>query len=145
MTIRGVGLVASLIIATATVAPAQELLASPAPRPTPCTVPTPTDSHVNFPDRVILSPQSIANFKRFNADGFGSMIVIVHYDGSVRALIAPTRDIDTALHHALTVFALDIRTSSRVACGDTIGAFLIHFAVPSGSASAVLMQPPAHR
>ncbi len=117
----------------------------PSAQRTPCAVATPKDVFLDLPHRIVISDDSISNFERHNADGYGSMIIMTHYDGSVRTIIAPTADIDAKLHAVLDRFARSVVSKPIVACGLASAILMVHFAVPSGAISAAEIHPPSKR
>jgi uncharacterized RDD family membrane protein YckC len=115
----------------------------PKPDLATCSVPIPSRIHFRWPKRVAMTSQSMWTFERYNKNGYGTMIVIAHYDGTVRALIAPTPDIDAHLHAALADFAKRIAFAPQSKCSAGFATFLVYFAVPSGTTSAVQFHPPS--
>ncbi len=102
-----------------------------------CGMATPTTIDIAWPSRIAMSGQSATNFERFNPDGHGSLLVITHYDGSIKTIIPPTQDIDDNLHAVLEAFAHNVILTPTVACGAPAGLFLVRFDVPSGRISHV--------
>jgi uncharacterized RDD family membrane protein YckC len=109
-----------------------------------CPVPIPTLIRFTWPRRISMTTQSMWTFERYNDNGYGTMMVIAHLDGTVRALIAPTRDIDTNLRASLNDYAKRIAFVPTAKCGAGFASFLVHFAVPSGIMSAVPIHPTTH-
>jgi len=121
---------------------ARALDASPQPDETPCPMATPSTFHLSYPDRVPISPESAENFEHYNQDGHGSMLVITRWDGSVKAVVPPTLDIDSQLNDVLRQFARKIAVTPTIACGLTTSVLMVQFAVPSGKISVTQMHAP---
>jgi hypothetical protein len=109
---------------------------------TPCPMATPSTFHLSYPDRVPISPESAENFEHYNQDGHGSMLVTTRWDGSVKALVPPTLDIDAQLNDVLRQFARKISVTPSIECGVTTSILLVQFAVPSGKITVVQMHAP---
>lgn len=138
--------IVTTIVAGGQPAPDSSLFPSPEPSATAtaCVVPTPSAVAVSGPKRITISQASVANFEVYNHDGYGSLIVIVHFDGTVRALVPPTRDIDPDLRMVLEALAKDVHENPTIACGVASAIVLIRFTVPDGRISYIPLSPSQH-
>jgi hypothetical protein len=103
------------------------------------TAPANQPLNVAWPARIEISPDSAANFARYN-QGSGSMLVTVKCDGSKTPMIPPAPDIDGGLKSALMTFVSQTTVTAGASCHDQM--FVIRFEVPSGNMTETAMPPP---
>jgi hypothetical protein len=124
-------------------ASARQAVAPASARPTPCQVATPSAVTIYWPRRITIPPNAAANFKRYNGTGYGSLIVVTRYDGSVMPLIPAVPEINPALRTVLNDFAHELGSRPTVACGKPTGVFVVRFYVPSGRIYHFEIPPPS--